>query len=332
MPEPPAAAGDDRRARRRDLLTILGGLALPALLPAGLAELEEPPATPLPPLALPPDSPLQSLGGLLLNRRAIGFGGLSGLHIDADLTLSAISDLGYWLQAKLVLDGTGAPQGLAALRSGPLSDGLVFGLPAKLARDAESLARLPDGTWLVGFERWHRIRAYDSLDGWGRPAPTPRGLRDAPLNEGLESLAVLADGRWLLVTEGLEAGDETLLRGWVGHPGAWRPFAYRPRRGFVPTDAAPTPDGGAVLTERRFSLLEPGFRGRVVRLPAAALAAPEPETVLESETLLEASDLPEENWEGISCFPWQGRQLLAIVTDDNEFFLQQGLLLLFAFR
>jgi hypothetical protein len=287
---------------------------------------------PLPRLDLPASSPLESLGGLLLNRAVIGFGGLSALHIDAGLTMTSVSDLGYWLQAQLVLDDAGSPQALTAVRSGGLSDGLVFGLPDKVAVDAESLARMPDGTWLVGFERWHRIRAYDDLAGWGRPAPSPPELREMPLNAGLESLAVLADGRWLAISEGLKQDGDDLLRGWVGHPGAWTPLSYRVSHGFVPTDAAPLPDGGALVVERYFNKWNPGFRGRLKRLPAAALAAPRPGTILEPETLLEAAELPQENWEGVTTFPWRGRQLVALLTDDNELFLQKGLLLLFAFR
>jgi hypothetical protein len=282
---------------------------------------------------LPSDSPLESLGGLLLNRSIIGFGGLSALHIDAELNLTSISDLGYWLQARLVLDEAGRPQGLAALRSGTLSDGLIFGLPAKVATDPESLARMADGTWLVGFERWQRIRAYDGIGGWGRPAPSPPELRETPLNAGLESLAVLADGRWLAIAEGLKQDGPDLTRGWVGGPDAWVPFSYRVSHGFVPTDAAPMPDGGALVVERRFDLMnDPGFNGRLKRLSAASLASPSPGAILEPEMLLEAATLPRENWEGVTTFPWRGRQMVALLTDDNEIFLQKGLLLLFAFR
>ncbi len=305
----------------------MGSLLLPCI--RGPAEA---PATPLPPLSLPKDSPLESLGGLLFNRHVIGFGGLSGLHITDDLAFSAVSDLGYWLQAQLVLDTFGQPQGLEAVRSGPLSDGLIFGLPGKLARDAESLARLPDGTWLVGLERWHRIRAYRTLDGWGQPAPSPPGLGDSPVNEGLESLTILTDGRWLALSEGLKAGGSDRLRAWVGRPGNWTALTYPISGGFVPTDAAALPDGGALVTERSFNVFDLGFRGRLMRLPPATLAAPAPGAMLAPEPLLTARELPRDNWEGVTTFRHQGRQLVAIMTDDNEIFLQRGMLLLFAFR
>jgi hypothetical protein len=274
---------------------------------------------------------LDSLGGLLLDRDAIGFGGLSGLHVGDDLRLTAVSDTGRWLRARLVLDDAGRPQGLAELHSGPLSDGLLIGLPGRFSLDAESLARLPDGRFLVGFERWHRIRVYDGIDSWGAPVEAPSGLSAAPLNASLESLAVLSDGRWLAITEGLEHAPG-LLRGWVGGPGAWTAFSYRPAPGFLPTDVAPLPDGGALLVERRFSVWERGFKGRLLLLPAEQLTTLGPDSVLSGNVLLDETQLPRENWEGVSSFNWRGRRMVAMVTDDNEFFLQKGLLLLFAFR
>lgn len=311
--------------RRLALALLASGLLAACAPPHG------PPATPLPPLPLPAAHPLRSLGGLLLNRDVIGFGGLSGLHVDDNLRLTAISDTGRWLRARLVLDEAGHPQGLAELESGPLSDGLPISLPGRFSVDAESLARLPDGRFLVGFERWHRIRAYDGISSWGEPVEAPPGLSAAPLNASLESLAVLADGRWLVITEGLEHAPG-LLRGWVGAPGAWTPLAFRPTPGFLPTDLTPLPDGGALLVERRFNVWERGFTGRLLRIPPERLAALTAGSVLAGDVLLTEAELPRENWEGVSTFAWRGRRLVAMVTDDNEFFLQKGLLLLFSFR
>nr|WP_235913885.1 esterase-like activity of phytase family protein [Pseudoroseomonas coralli] len=264
----------------------------------------------------------------MINRHAIGFGGLSGLHIDDDLTLTAISDLGYWLQARLVLDAGGQPRTLEAIRTGRLRSDAVFAPPAPLRRDAESLARLPDGTWLVGFERWHHICLYREL---GAPCSVleaaPPGLSRAPVNAGLESLTVLANGRWLAITEGLEVARGPLMRAWIGTPELWTPLRYRPSPGFVPTDVCALPDGGALVVERRFSLWEGGFSGRLLHIPAAQLTDPAPESVLRPEPLL--TGLPHENWEGVTAFRHGGRVWVAMVADDNEMFFQRGLLLLF---
>lgn len=322
------------RPGRRGLLAVaaLGGLGACAALRLGGA-----PATPLPPLDLPPDSPLESRGGLRLNRHVIGFGGLSGLHVDEALRLTAISDLGRWLRAGLRLGPEGRPVALEALETGRLAGELPIPLPRSVDGDAESLAPRPGGGWLVGFERRHRVCAYDTLREACRPIAMPPALRFAPNNGGLESLALLADGRWLAITEALPATggagaeDGGDVRAWLGEPGQWLPLAYRPTPGFVPTGACGLADGGALVVERRFGLPQ-GFQGRLLRLPAAALATARAETVLEAETLLPETALPGENWEGVASFRHAGQTWVALLADDNELFFQEGLLLLFTFR
>ncbi|HYZ33638.1 MAG TPA: esterase-like activity of phytase family protein [Crenalkalicoccus sp.] len=315
---PPRALA--RRAVLGAAATLLGGSACGA---RSLAQ----------PLALPaaPGAAMEPLGALALDDRVLGFGGLSALHLDPDLTITAVSDLAHWMTARLVLDATGRPVGLEGLRTGPLRNDAGRPLARGYFGDSESLARLPDGTWLVGFERWHRIRAYATLDGPGRYVAAPEALEQAPANGGLESLTVLADGRWLLLAEAYPPeGAPTLRRGWIGTPGAWTPIAYRPAPGLDPVDAAPLPDGSALVLERGFTLFG-GFAGRLVRLPRRALAAAGAGTVLEGEALLDlAPPLPAENYEGVAAARVGERTLVAMVSDDNENPLQRSLLLVFA--
>lgn len=280
--------------------------------------------------ALPPGSRMEPLGGLVLDDAALGFGGLSALHLSDDLQITAISDLGHWMTARLeVRDGR--PVGLGGLRTGPLGDGTGRPLAGGYSADAESLARLPDGTWLVGFERWHRIRAYGRLDGVGRYVEAPPGLERAGGNSGLEGLAVLPDGRWLAIAESLGLPDRPgTTRAWLGEPGRWMPLAYRPAEDFSVADVAALPDGGALVLERSFSLFR-GFGGRLVRIPPGALQGAGPETVLEGEEVLRlASPLPVDNFEGVSAAQVGGRTLVAMVSDDNQNLLQRTILLFFA--
>jgi len=133
------------------------------------------------------------------------------------------------------------------------------------------------------------------------------------------------------VTEGMPGGsDPRLRRAWIGGPGAWRPVFYRAAEDFDPADAAALPDGGALILERRFSLLS-GFGGRVVRLAAAQLREARPTSVLEGQEILSlSSPLPTENYEALAVARHRGRTLLAVLADDNENMLQRSLLLLFA--
>jgi len=270
------------------------------------------------------DTPLRPLGSMAINTQILGADGLSGLHIGPDLTLTALADRGRWCQARLVLAPDGRPLGLEAPRSGPLRDIAGRRLPRALLSDAECLAALPDGSWLVGFERLHRIWRYRRLDGPGEPVDAPRELRRAPGNGGLESLGVLADGRWLAIAESqLPPGDDTARMAWIGGPRGWHRFAYRPSPGHDPSDLCPLPDGGALVLERRFSPFE-GFSARIMRLPPPP-AAP---ALLESQGVAHlAPPLPSDNWEGICTFRHNGRDLVAVVSDDNSMLFQRTLLM-----
>ncbi len=323
------------RLTRRGMMGAAASLAgcswLPPSPPPGSA------AVALPPVALA--GPLASMGGLDIDNARLGAGGLSAVHVGDDLVVTVLDDRARWAQARLVLED-GAPTALQPLGAGPLGDGAGRPLPPGYAGDAESLARLPDGRWLVGFERWHRIRAYPRLDGPGAYVEAPPGLERAQANGGIESLALLADGRMFAIAERAARGEPAdLRRAWIGAPGAWVPVTWRPAGGFGPVerfgpvDAAGLPDGGALVLERRFSWLG-GFAARLMRVPEAALRAAGPGAVLEGEEILrlDGAMLPAENWEGVATFSHGGRDFVALVSDDNHSLAQRSMLLLFAWR
>ena len=286
------------------------------------------------PFALPDiPGPLRPLGGLVLAPDMLGGGGFSGLHLAPDLTLTLISDRGHWAEARLLLEDL-TPIGLHPLRHGPLRDEAGKPIPRGFAADAEALARLPDGTWLVAFERRHRIRAYGQWDGPGAYVAPPPGLENAPPNGGLESLAVLPDGRLFAIAETFAPPERPELRhAWLGAPGRWVPLYWQPAPGFQPTDAAILPDGRALVLERRFSLLG-GFAARLVITAPDALPSAREGTVLRGETILMLDDapLPSENWEAVAVTRFGDQTLIALISDDNESILQRSLLLLFAWR
>jgi hypothetical protein len=309
--------------RRRHLFAGL------SLLSIGSAGATSPVATPLA-LAAPRSGKLQPLGGLELNTSAWGFGGLSALNLAPDLTLTALSDRGRWWRAPLRLS-EGRLAGIGDVAYGPLRDAAGAPLGQSANADSESLARLPNGDWLVGLERWHRILRYRDLAGPSQPFEAPPGLEAAPRNGGLEALTVLADGRLLAIAEDLPGSEPETRAAWIGtFQGpriSWRRTEYRPASGLVPTDAAALPDGGALVLERRFSLFG-GFSARLAHLPAAALRGMAP---LAGETWLELPpDAPAENWEGVATARHQGRTLVALVSDDNQSPFQRTLLLLYA--
>ncbi|MBL6455421.1 esterase-like activity of phytase family protein [Belnapia sp. T6] len=311
---------------------LLAALATSGCVPGGAGQAQGAVARPLALDPLPPGSRLEALGGLVLDDAVLGFGGLSGIWIDNDLQLTAVSDVAHWLTARLVLRD-GRPAALTELRTGLLKDGSGQPLRRGFGGDAESLARLPNGTFLVGFERWHRIRAFRPISGPGAYVEAPPRLELAQRNGGLESLAVLPDGRWLAIAEQLRTHQGPQYRqAWIGGPGRWRPFAYGPGEGYDPADCAALPDGGALVLERSFSIFG-GFTGRLVRLSAAQLRAAEGDVALVGDEILTLSGpIPRDNYEGVAVFQHGGRTLVALISDDNENMLQRTLLLLFALQ
>jgi hypothetical protein len=117
-------------------------------------------------------------GGLVLSAPQAAFGGWSDLWVAADgSALRAVSDEGNWLVARLVHDRSGQLAGLADPQFGRLKGPDGTALRGKTLGDAESLAMLPDGSLLVGFERRHRILRYPAGDERQprRHAPSRRG-------------------------------------------------------------------------------------------------------------------------------------------------------------
>ena len=273
---------------------------------------------------------LDFLGGLELTSPDRRFGGLSGLAIGADGTrMTAITDRGYWIEARLDYDAAGRLVGIGDAALYPIRD--AAGQPLEGSwRDAEALTRLADGRRAVGFERRHRIWLYggDVAHAAGQALATPAKLGAAPNNGGIEALTQLADGRLLALTEDFRAPGGG-LRGWIValDGGAAAPLAYLPAPDFHPTALALLPDGDVLVLERRFTVIA-GPGARLVRVARAAIA---PGAVVSGRELgrLEAP-LTVDNFEGLAVRrDALGRTLIYLVSDDNFKPYQRTLLMQF---
>ena len=140
-------------------------------------------------------------------------------------------------------------------------------------------------------------------------------------------MVALGDGRLLLLTEGLRAG-QGLLRGWVGAPGAWAPISYRSHGRPRPTAARRLPGGDVIVLERGFTR-QHGSEIRLRRIGAAAIEA---DAVLDGEVVAELRPLLNvDNFEALdSRVDSSGAVLLYLLSDDNFNERQRTLLMLFA--
>jgi hypothetical protein len=269
--------------------------------------------------------PFAFWGALALSAQHRAFGGLSGLLIEPDGRLLAVTDQAHWVWGRMERDGEGRLAGLAEAGIAPILDGTGAPLRPGRAGDAECLARLPDGRLLVGFERWHRIRVFASPASPGLFFPAPPGLTTLPANAGLESLTVLADGRLLALAEA--ASPDGTCPAWLGagDGSIWEQRRYRPGPDLVPVDTAGLPGGGALVLERRVSLLT-GFTCRIAWLPPAALARRLLEPV---ELAAIAPPLLSDNYEAIAVAPrGDGTLDVALASDDNFSLFQRSILML----
>ncbi len=273
---------------------------------------------------------LHFLAGFALDSPDRRFGGLSAIRFTGGPDrMLALTDRGARIVLALRHRSDGVLAGVAGVEIGRLNGTNGAALPGETAwQDAESLAQNPAGGWWVGFERRHRIAAYDAgLAGPAALLPVPPALGDAPKNGGLESLVTLADGRLLAVSEGL-VRDDGLTAAWLWDGSAWAALGYAARAPYKPTAAARLPGGDLLFVERRYNPVT-GAGALIRRLSPDAV---QPGAVL-SPALVATLEPPliVDNYEGLAVRPAPDGDgaLIYLMSDDNFFPLQRTLLLQF---
>jgi hypothetical protein len=264
------------------------------------------------------------LGGWEMTSDNPRFGSISAMQIEGRDVI-ALSDAGTLFRFALP-----AGRGREPVRIVPLAEGPG---PATLKSNRDTESMVLSGRWLwAGFERHNMIWRYRRSDLRAVASAWPAPMRRWRGNAGPEAMARLADGRFLVLSEGADDGgplsDAVLFDGDPADP-ATPAFALNYRRvpGFRVTDAALLPDGRLLVLNRRFALLE-GF--------SAALVVADPRGLRAGDTIghrvLAALRQPVsvDNMEALSVTVENGRTIVWIASDDNFFPLQRTLLLKFA--
>ena len=277
---------------------------------------------------------LEYRGGLHLVSDDPRFGGISSLRVLPDgQRLAAVTDEGWWVSARLVHRDRRLV-GIEDVEMGPLLGPDGKAPEGKDSRDAESLALLPDGEFIVGFEREHRLLRYPAgtgrPDGIPVPCPAPPGLENAPFNGGIETLVALRGGGLLALTEYWIEKDQIV--GWTGGPNAWKRLGMRFELALRPSDGALLPKGDVLILERAYN----PQRGVVnVRVRQIGREKIRPGSALGGRLVAEfAPPVTLDNYEGICAVRDEsGETHVYLVSDDNfNHAEQRTLLLMFALR
>ena len=259
-------------------------------------------------------------GGLVLTSRETNqLHGLSDLEVTGTGRLTAVGDLGIFLDARLVLDSAGWLVGLADVRLTPLTGEDSQPLSEKADADAEGLALLPNGDRLVSFERRGRIWVYAAAGGPPRPVPMP-GVAMPP-NGGMEALAVDPEAGTDAYVVGAEISGETWTCHLLSTPCVEGPSVEKPEEyGLVAIKRLPKKQTAYLL--RAFDQA----RGSRISLQ-----------ILRSGTVVGRMDLAApmtvDNYEGLAAVPGtDGGVRFYLISDDNDRADQRTLLLAFDWR
>jgi hypothetical protein len=277
---------------------------------------------------------LEYRSGLILTSRFRGFGGLSGLRLDAKgERFIAISDKGGWFTGGIVYRGR-EMVGLDDVEASPILGPDGKPITSRGWFDTEGLA-LDGSLAYVSLERVNQILRFDFAKGFtrarGELLQLPLGVRKLPYNKGIEALVSVSKGFALAGTliaiseRGLDA-QGNILAFLIGGKTP-RLFGIRRTDNFDISDAVLLPSGQLLLLERKFSWLG-GIGIRIRRIPLASVV---PGAVIDGPSIFDA-DLGDEvdNMEGIDAHVTpEGDTVLTLVSDDNFSLVQRNLLLQF---
>lgn len=278
---------------------------------------------------------LTFIGGFSMTGNRREFGQLSGFRfVTPGGDFLGVADHGYWFSGTVKRDEDGIPVGLADFSMQQMVDENGRPDDDKERVDAEGIS-VRDGVATVSFERRARVSEY-AIDANGMSGPIrdldfliPRG--ELRYNAGLETVArsgadgPLAGARIVIAEKSID-GQGNIFAAVLEGPQKGV-FKVRRTDEFDVTDGVFLPDGDLLLLERRFSYA----RGVAMRLRQIAARDIRPGALVDGEILLDANMAYHvDNMEALDLYRrTDGRLILALMSDDNQSWIQRNLYLEF---
>ncbi len=274
-------------------------------------------------LASPQAGPMQIEGAWELDSSNAHFGSYSALVVPQSGKLLAASDAGRILRF--------SQPGQA--ETVPFFNRITGDrFTRKSMIDAEAMTRDPDtGQIWIAYEGTNVIERRDADLGNAKRIAPP-SLARFGTNSGPEAFTRLADGRFVVLSEGpretfgdIHTGiifDRDPLEGGTGER-----FAFKAPDGYRPVDMVQIPDGRVLILMRRLALgLPPTFPVQFVIADPTEIAAGNEWSGTSIAKI--AKPLPSDNFEGLAYEEQSdGVLTLWLISDDNNATLQRTLLL-----
>lgn len=269
---------------------------------------------------------LTFLNGWELRSNNSDFGGISALSALGDNRFLAVSDAGTLIGFTLA-NGKMERSFIAAL-PGAQGEQLDF-----RDRDSEGMAYdASSGHIWISYEARHAVRrlspSLGRVDGVTRLPFT----KDWRANGGVEAIARLNDGRFVLFSETHQRADGSnsayIYSGDPVEQGVrYTSFGYRAPKGYRPTDATVLPDGRLLILNRRIAFPQ-GFSAKLAVLDPTEIQSGEVATPKVIARI--APPLLVDNMEGLSVTQENGRLIVWMASDNNFTALQRTILMKFA--
>jgi len=197
-----------------------------------------------------------------------------------------------------------------------IRSGQLMGLDGETVPGAVEAMAWDGQGFLIAFDDRGQIYRYAGHAPSGdvfasKPVVAYEGENLAVGNAGLESLAVLPDGRVFALWEKDKWSDQSVA--WLMSEQQIQTFTYQAEAN--PGGATTLADGSLLVLERQFYSIFSGIQVRLVQLSQQDMS--DSNKVLKGKVLFDVTSMSLDNFEGLSACRKDNRQFVFAISDNN---------------